>query len=49
MRVDFYIRADVDEIARQRFTCRLASRAVAQYLLDLAEADAAAGTAPRRR
>ena len=29
MRVDFYILADVDEIARQRFTCRLAGRAVA--------------------
>lgn len=29
MRVNFYILADVDEIARQRFTCRLAGRAVA--------------------
>lgn len=28
-RVDFYILADVDEIARQRFTCRLAGRALA--------------------
>ena len=28
-RVDFYILADTDELARRRFTCRLASRAVA--------------------
>lgn len=26
-RVDFYVLADVDDIARQRFTCRLAGRA----------------------
>lgn len=29
MRVDFYILADVDELARPRFACRLAHRAVA--------------------
>ncbi len=28
-RIDFYILADVDEMARRRFTCRLAGRAVA--------------------
>ena len=28
-RVDFYILPDVDEIARQRFSCRLAAQAVA--------------------
>ena len=28
-RVDFYILADTDEIARRRFACRLASRAMA--------------------
>ena len=30
MRVDFYILADVDDEARQRFACRLAHRAVAE-------------------
>lgn len=29
MRVDFYILADLDDVARQRFACRLAHRAVA--------------------
>lgn len=28
MRVDFYILADLDDLARQRFACRLAHRAV---------------------
>ena len=30
MRVDFYILNDVDELAKQRFACRLACRAVAE-------------------
>ena len=44
-RIDFYILSDVDELAKQRFACRLACRAVAEGKRVHLRAPAEAGAA----